>query len=231
MREFLRKFLMYGSLNVLKLLNFFFLFSFYKKIRDKTFYFTPNVFSPHFFVVSSTFFLEHLTVPKGSTVLDMGTGSGILAIFAAKNAKKVIATDISPEAIENVELNVKLNALSKKIEIRRGNLFKPISEKFDVILFNPPYFPLKPKTYMEAAWCCGTNYFFLRKFLKNAKKHLNSKGIIQISLSSYMNLEIVLKLVKYYKFHPILIARKFLFFEVLYIYILVPKERVGGVGQ
>ena len=227
MRKFFRKILMHGSLNLLKLLNLLFYFSFFKKINGKTFYFTPDVFSPQFFVVSSTFFIQHLSIPKGSMVLDMGTGSGILAIFASESAQKVVATDINPHAIQNARINVRLNNLSIKIELRRGNLFQPITEKFDVILFNPPYYPLKPKTYMEAAWCCGTNYFCLRTFLTNAKKHLTQRGFIQISLSSYMDLDYIHKLIKKHGFRSILIARKFILFETLYIYLLKPKISEG----
>ncbi len=227
MKEFLRKILMYGSLSTLKLLNLIQIFPFFKRIRGKTFYFTPDVFSPHFFVVSSQFFLQNLHIPKGSRVLDLGTGSGILAVFAAEKAANVIATDLNPKAIQNARINVKLNRISRKVELRRGNLFKPVSEKFDVILFNPPYYPLKPKTYMEAAWCCGPNYLLLRKFLKNAKKYLTSKGFIQITFSSYMNMKFFHKVFKMQKFRSIMIARKFLFFEILYIYLLVPEDQKG----
>jgi release factor glutamine methyltransferase len=228
MREFFQKILMYGSLSILKLLNFLFLFSFFKKIKGKILYFTPEVFNPHFFVASSTFFMENLHITKGSAVLDMGTGSGILAILAAERAQKVVATDISPYAIRAARINVKLNNLSKKIKLRRGNMFHPITEKFDVILFNPPYYPLKPKTYMEAAWCCGEGYSMLRKFLTNAKKHLTPKGVIQISLSSYMDLNFIKKLIKTKGFRQIMVARKFLLFEILYLYLLVPQDWEGS---
>ncbi len=227
MWEFFRKILIQGSLTILKLLNLIFFFSFLKRIKGKTFYIVPDVFSPHFFVVSSTFFVQHLVIPKGSKVLDMGTGSGFLALFASEKAQKVIATDLNPNAVLNARINVKLNNLSKKIELRRGNLFRPITEQFDVILFNPPYFPLKPNTYTEAAWCCGSNYLILRNFLTNAKKYLTSSGMIQISLSSLMNLEFIDKFIKKCGFRSILIARKFLFFEILYIYILIPKVAKG----
>ncbi len=221
----LRKIFMYGSLTVLKLLHTFMFFSFFKKIKGKIFYFSPNVFSPHFFVVSSTFFVDNLIVPKNSSVLDLGTGSGILAIFAADKAQRVLATDISPYSVENARMNVRLNTRSKKIKILRGNLFKPVSGKFDLILFNPPYFPLQPKSYIEAAWNCGQNYKLIQRFLLKVRNYLSEEGFIELSLSSYMDLEYMKKLFKLCKFQPIMVARKFLFFEVLYIYILIPQER------
>jgi release factor glutamine methyltransferase len=223
MREILRRILMYGSLSVLKLLNFIFLFSFFKTIKRRIFYFTPEVFSPQFFVVSSTFFANHLQIPRNARVLDMGTGSGILGILASQRAESVIATDINPKAIRNARINVKINHLEHKITLRRGNLFHPIREKFDVILFNPPYYPVKPKTYMEVAWCCGENYIILRNFLSQVRKYLTPKGFIQISVSSYMDLKLLQRMFKKYELRCVTVARKFLLFEILYIYILIPR--------
>ncbi|MDD1778814.1 MAG: methyltransferase [Candidatus Helarchaeota archaeon] len=224
MREFLKKILMYGTINILKTVNFAVSFPFFYKTHGKTFYTVPEVFSPYFFVVSSTFFAEHMVIPKEATVLDLGTGSGILAIFAADKARKVIATDISSYAVRNARINSRLNKLSNKITVLRGNLFRPLKEKVDLILFNPPYFPLKPKTYLEAALYCGPNYRTLRNFLATAKQHLKPHGLIQLSLSSYMDLELMHNLFRKYRWRPIVVARKFLFFEILYLYLLVPVE-------
>ena len=224
MRDLLRKILMYGTINSLKALNLAVSFPFFYKIRGKIFYTAPEIFNPYFFVVSSTFFAEHLFIPREATVLDLGTGSGILAIFAADKACKVIATDISPYAIRIARINSRFNKLSSKILVRRGNLFGPLKEKVDIILFNPPYFPLKPKSYMEAALYCGSNYLVLRKFLANVKQHLKPHGLIQLSLSSYMDLNLMHKLFQKYRLRPILVARKFLFFEIIYLYILEPVK-------
>jgi release factor glutamine methyltransferase len=214
---------MFGAINTIEILDLAFPFSLFYKKDEKIFYTSPEVFNPYFFVFSSIFFAKHLVVPQNSMVLDLGTGSGILAIFAADRARKVIATDINPYAIRNARINSKLNKLSDKIIVRKGSLFRPIKEKFDTILFNPPYFPLKPKTYKEAALFCGPNYLLLRKFLANSKKYLNPHGFIQLSLSSYMNLKLIQKFFKKYGFRPIMIARKFLFFEILYLYLLIPS--------
>jgi release factor glutamine methyltransferase len=224
MREFLKKILMYGTINVLKALNFVVSFPFFYKTHEKIFYTVPEVFNPYFFVVSSTFFAEHLCIPKEAAVLDLGTGSGILAIYAADKARKVIATDISPYAIRNARINSKLNKVSDKIIVRRGKLFGPLKEKVDIILFNPPYFPLKPKTYFEAALYCGPNYRVLRKFLAEATQHLKPHGFIQLSLSSYIDLNLMHKLFRKHRLRPIVVARKFLFFEIIYLYILVPGK-------
>ena len=73
-------------------------------------------------------------------VLDMGTGSGIQAITAAKkkSVKSVVAADIQEEVIENNKNNIK----NKKIKFIVSDLFSNIkNKKFDTIIFNPPYLP------------------------------------------------------------------------------------------
>ena len=89
----------------------------------------------------SLYMLTHFEVFEGETVLDIGTGSGVQAIFAADTACKVVATDIDALAVDVAKLNVERHGLENKIEVRQGDLFAPLGkdEKFDVILFNIDY--------------------------------------------------------------------------------------------
>jgi len=89
----------------------------------------------------SAILLENTVIEAGDVVLDVGTGAGIQAIFAAQNAKKVVATDIDPNAITSTTINVKRHQLSDKIDIRLGDLFAPLKEGelFDVIICNIDY--------------------------------------------------------------------------------------------
>lgn len=90
----------------------------------------------------NVFFVENFDIPENSIVLDLCTGSGIIALFAAEKAKKVIAIDINPRAIEYAKLNSGLNGLTDKIDFIIGNLFTPVKDmKFDVITVNPPFEP------------------------------------------------------------------------------------------
>ena len=71
--------------------------------------------------------------------LDLGTGCGIQAMHASRHAGRVIATDISPRALELAELNAQLNGI-RNIELRLGDMFAPVEgEKFDYIVTNPPF--------------------------------------------------------------------------------------------
>jgi len=75
-------------------------------------------------------------VDRNSTVFDIGTGSGILAITAGKlNAKKVIGVDLDPVAVDSAKENVKLNNLNN-IEILYGNLMDVVEGKANVIVAN-----------------------------------------------------------------------------------------------
>jgi methylase of polypeptide subunit release factors len=73
------------------------------------------------------------------SALDVGTGSGAQALFAARHADRVIATDVNDRALEFTHLNACLNGL-RNIECRRGSLFEPVGdERFDLITCNAPY--------------------------------------------------------------------------------------------
>jgi len=73
------------------------------------------------------------------TALDLGSGSGVQAILAAKHARKVVAVDINPRALEFTAFNALLNGF-ENVECRLGNLFQPVEgERFDLLVCNPPY--------------------------------------------------------------------------------------------
>jgi len=90
---------------------------------------------------SSLYLLTHWKIFEDEVVLDMGTGSGVQAVFAADKASAVVATDINPAAVKIARLNAERNGVDDVIEVRQGDLFVPINkdEKFDVILFNIDY--------------------------------------------------------------------------------------------
>ena len=73
------------------------------------------------------------------SALDLGTGSGILALVASRFSQRVVATDISARALDFAAFNAALNGVVN-IEFRRGSLFEPVAgERFDRIFSNPPF--------------------------------------------------------------------------------------------
>src|SRR5262249_33691110 len=75
---------------------------------------------------------------RGARALDVGTGSGVQALLAARLASRVVATDINPRALAFTEVNAALNGFTN-IEVRLGSLFDSVArERFDLITCNPP---------------------------------------------------------------------------------------------
>ena len=81
--------------------------------------------------------------PGCPRALDIGTGSGAIALSLAKEGAfgRVVATDVSDAALEVARLNARTNALRSRVEFRAGDLFAPVAngERFDVVVSNPPY--------------------------------------------------------------------------------------------
>ncbi len=118
-------------------------------------------------------------IKKDDRVLDMGTGSGIQAVAAKQNGADVVAVDVNPEAVTYVK-NLGINAL-------QSDLFSNIKDTFDVIICNPPYLPAAEGEDAESQQSTTggrQGYELLVRFLKEAKQHLNSRGIILMVYSS-----------------------------------------------
>jgi methylase of polypeptide subunit release factors len=89
--------------------------------------------------------LATLTVRRPvASALEIGTGSGVEALLAARHAGSVVATDINPRALEFAALSARLNGL--ELDLRLGSFFEPVEgERFDLIVANPP-FVISPDT-------------------------------------------------------------------------------------
>ena len=88
----------------------------------------PGVANPKL-LRTGAFFASRLDarlIGAGTSVLDMGTGSGVCALFAARHARRVVAVDISSAAVRCTRLNAALNHLEDRIDVRHGDLFAPV---------------------------------------------------------------------------------------------------------
>lgn len=149
-----------------------------------------NVYEP----AEDTFLLaENLKVKKTDKVLELGTGTGIIAIIISKIADSVVAVDINKYAVECARKNSVINHAN--IDIRLGDLFDPLKdEKFDTILFNTPYLPTnedeRVDDELEAAWDGGVDgRVVINRFIEEVSEHLNPNGCVQLVQSSLSNVE------------------------------------------
>jgi release factor glutamine methyltransferase len=109
-----------------------------------TFEVTPAVLIPR--PDTETLVLEALTWLKplrDPRVLDLGTGSGCIAVTIAHEKKdaRVIAIEVSPDALEVARRNAARNGVAERVSLRQGDLFAPLAagEVFDLVVSNPPY--------------------------------------------------------------------------------------------
>jgi release factor glutamine methyltransferase len=170
-----------------------------------------------------TFLLaDSLLVKEGDDVLEIGTGTGLVALFASKKASKVVATDINPYALECARANTLLNGV-KNMEIRKGDLFQPVlGEKFDLILFNTPYLPTAEDEIigdeLDAAWDGGEDgRQVIDLFLNEVKNHLKDTGIVQLVQSSLSDNKKTCQKLENQGFRVEITARERFFFEEIVV--------------
>jgi HemK-related putative methylase len=114
-------------------------------------------------------------------VLDLGCGSGAAGIWAAlRRGCRVVATDINPSAVRCTRINALLNHL--EIDVREGDLFAPVAaERFDLVLFNPPYYRGAPRDHLDHAW---RSLDMPERFAGGLAEHLEPGGRALVVLSS-----------------------------------------------
>jgi release factor glutamine methyltransferase len=128
---------------------------------------------------------------SGKSVLDLCTGTGIVAVSAAqRGATRVVAIDLNPEAVKNAKLNAEKFGLNQ-IDVREGSLFGPVeSETFDVIAINPPYTGKKPKDKTEICFWDEDNRT-TKQFFENYKKHLKPGGKAFLAWADFSPVELI----------------------------------------
>ncbi|MEM4272011.1 MAG: class I SAM-dependent methyltransferase [Candidatus Bilamarchaeaceae archaeon] len=111
-------------------------------VLGKSFHASGKVFSPKFSLEDTEIFAQNLPVRPGAVMLEIGTGTGILAIFACyRGASRVVAIDINWKAVANARANVVLHNMADRIFVRKGDVYSSVrkGERFDTIFWNVPF--------------------------------------------------------------------------------------------
>lgn len=201
----------------------------YKRMKDKAengayethchvpLYVFPDVYSPDFFT-DSFWFSHHLSkiVRERSSVLEIGAGTGIIAIMLARNGASVLATDVIQAAVNNARSNVARHGLEKLISVREGHLFEALStnERFDYIFWVHP-FNNSPIPVSDLLLRSGMdyNYNYLREYIAGARKHLTLGGKLLLGTSDSADLETIWDIATKNSYQMIPLKKEKLFLE------------------
>lgn len=190
---------------------------------------TPSVFNPKV-PRTGAFLAAHIDsrlVAGDAEVLDMGTGSGACAVAAARHARRVVAVDINPAAVRCATINALLNHVEHRIEVRHGDLFAPVAgERFDLILFNPPFLRGTPRDDRDRAWRSPD---IAERFAAGLGDHLKPGGAALLLLSTFGEAGVFLEEFRTRGFAISVLAEQRFVNERLAIFRLLPSHPRGAV--
>ena len=136
----------------------------------------PTVFHPAFFL-STTYLLEYILQLDlmERRFLELGAGSGLISLHAAKCDAVVTASDVNPAAVQSMEESQQMNQLL--FTVLQSDLFVEIPlQVFDLIFINPPYYPQKPQNDWELAFFFGTGNAYFHRLFKLIVNYMNAES-------------------------------------------------------
>ncbi len=170
----------------------------------------PDVYEP----AEDTFLIaETLDIKPGEMALDVGTGTGLIALLMAKKARFVLGVDVNPLAVELARKNALLNGI-RNVEFCLSDLFENVSGKFDVITFNAPYLPGEPEEPIDLALVGGeTGREVIDRFIREVPGYLTENGRVYLVQSSITGIEETLEMFGKVGLRAEVVAERHLFFE------------------
>ncbi|HYS47214.1 MAG TPA: methyltransferase [Xanthobacteraceae bacterium] len=182
----------------------------------------PTVFHPRYFISSECFaeFIGRLDL-RGKRVADVGTGSGILALAAARaGAESVTAADINPNAALTAAANARANGFGDRVTALCANLLSalPPGPLFDVILSSPPKHAGEPRDLADRGWHAGPHYRDIAALFEQARARLKPGGRMYVMVSSDSDRALLGALMERAGFRAHVVHQHSLYIESLIIY-------------
>jgi len=161
----------------------------------------PDVFHPGFFFSTRLLLRYIMKLPlQNKLFLEPGAGSGLIALYAARQGAIVTATDINPVAVDFLEKNRQINRLP--VTIIQSDLFDQIPRQvFDIIAINPPYYKKQPRTAAEFAWYCGEQGEYFQHLFRQMGDYLHPQSIVLMVLSDGCDLPMIHTMARQHGFH------------------------------
>ncbi|MGC8662755.1 MAG: HemK2/MTQ2 family protein methyltransferase, partial [Candidatus Micrarchaeia archaeon] len=189
------------------------------KIEEDSSVYEPS--DDSFLAMKAIDLLANTTKDKKFEILDVGTGTGLLGIYAANrlNAGRLVLVDINEHAVALAKKNSKINRglLRCEIEIIKSDLFEKVAGTFDLIIFNAPYLRgnySEKQPIIERAWNGGANGIEVsERFMQEARSRLKENGTIILTASSFGNLKKLEKKIKELGYKIKMILKEHYFFE------------------
>lgn len=156
----------------------------------------PGVFAPHSDSELLAAAVRREALPSAGRVLDLCTGSGVVALAAAGGGGDVTAVDVSRRALFAAWWNARQAGL--RVRVRRGSLFAPVAgERFDLVVSNPPYVPSSadgvPRRGPSRAWAAGHDgRVLLDRICAEVPAHLAPGGAVLLVHSSLVGEDVTL---------------------------------------
>ncbi len=166
--------------------------------------------------------IRSISIHEGERVLEVGCGTGIVAIHCARAGAVVDAVDIDPQAVDCARANIAANRVG--VRVWRSDALENVDDEYDTIVWNLPYLPVSEKGSLALAWSGGEGGVEpLRRLLGQSPDRLRPGGRIIVVVSSRMDPDLLKTALEGWCITTI--GEERLFFERLTVLELTPEVR------